>query len=80
MIPASGTGVVSCCTYSQHLCLQQSPVLHAAGGVHVKQLALNGRRITWGQKEKQESWVNVQDSDLPMLTIKSLMAHKDGRN
>lgn len=31
--------------YSQHLSLQKSPVLHAAGGVHVEQLALDGRRV-----------------------------------
>lgn len=32
-------------TYCQHLSLQKSPVLHAAGGVHVKQLALDGWRV-----------------------------------
>lgn len=31
--------------YSQHLSLQKSPVLHAAGGVHVEQLALDGGRV-----------------------------------
>lgn len=28
--------MLSCCTYSQHLSLQQGPVLHAAGGVHMQ--------------------------------------------
>lgn len=32
-------------TYSQHLGLQKSPVLHAAGGVHVQQLAFDGGRV-----------------------------------
>lgn len=32
-------------THCQHLSLQKSPVLHAAGGVHMKQLALDDWRV-----------------------------------
>lgn len=39
-------------TYSQHLSLQKGPVLHAAGGVHMKQLTFDGGRVAWGHKQK----------------------------
>lgn len=39
-------------TYSQHLSLQKGPVLHAAGGVHMKQLTFDGGRVSWGHKQK----------------------------
>lgn len=38
-------------TYSQHLSLQKGPVLHAAGGVHMKQLTFDGGRVSWRQKQ-----------------------------
>lgn len=39
---ASVCRLLNCLTYSEHLGLQERPVLHAAGGVHMKQLAFDG--------------------------------------
>lgn len=43
-------------TYSQHLSLQKSSVLHAASGVHMKQLAFDGRRVAWGQRREKQGY------------------------